>query len=386
MARLSKSELSYFTELQSLYGDKYKSIYFTALDYKHPKVVNGSCPLVEQKVKFYTPNRFTCQNNRREDNLSDIGVLALDIDYKKSKSVNTSLEPLDAFYGLVEGYIGSILPPPSYIEYGNQLRCIYILREPVRLYKGKRVSWINLCKRLASEWSKCLNLEIDICCEAQKPASFYRMPGRKNEKSGDTIHIKAYSSERYTVQELIDEYLPDYKPKRHVVLSRKGNVTVFHNERTLWLNRLAELSKVKDKVMHRYPLLWIYACGCQWLYGDNALEEVLSFNGTLKHPYPVKSLTSKLSSQFREDKRYKFRNGTINEYLGIEVFTMTKREKDKLEKIAAGTTRKQLAEKNYQTVVELYRMGIKRQEIAERTGLSLDRVRQLITKYRKEQK
>ena len=65
---------------------------------------------------------------------------------------------------------------------------------------------------------------------------------------------------------------------------------------------------------------------------------------------------------------------------------MTKREKDKLEKIAAGATRKQIAEKNYQTVAELYRMGVKRGEIAERTGLSLNTIIKYITKYRKEQK
>ena len=72
--------------------------------------------------------------------------------------------------------------------------------------------------------------------------------------------------------------------------------------------------------------------------------------------------------------------------VGKEIIKMTKREKAKLEKIKNGTTRKQIAESNYQKVCALYDGGMGFREIADTLSLSEKRVQQLITKHRKELK
>lgn len=76
----------------------------------------------------------------------------------------------------------------------------------------------------------------------------------------------------------------------------------------------------------------------------------------------------------------------INEMVGKEIIKMTKREKAKLEKIKNGTTRKQIADRNYQKVCALYDGGMGFREIADTLSLSEKRVQQLITKHRKELK
>ena len=54
--------------------------------------------------------------------------------------------------------------------------------------------------------------------------------------------------------------------------------------------------------------------------------------------------------------------------LGVE--KMTKREKEKQAKIMAGTTRKQLAEANYQKAIALRKNGLNQEQIAKEMGMS----------------
>lgn len=375
--------LDYLTEYQ--HGTTaYKTVQFVAKNYNRATAVNADSLTVDG-CRYFTPNHFKCQNKRTENMLADIHALAVDIDYKKSDGINTSLKPLEVFTGLVEPLIGKIAPP-SYIEYGNQLRLIYILAEPVRLYKGKRARWITTCKSITRYFAKVLNEEADLCAEPQQLCSFFRVPLSVNEKTGDIIQVVPYSDERYTAQELLDGYIP-VAPKRDIVVHRKGKVLKVHTPNTLWIERKGAFERARTlEGVHRQNLCHLYATALLWLDSPDVLASVLEFNKGFPKPYSEKYLRSKLSAQIRSRKKYRYTNSKINEMVGKEIIKMTKREKAKLEKIKNGTTRKQIAESNYQKVCALYDGGMGFREIADTLSLSEKRVQQLITKHRKELK
>ena len=64
---------------------------------------------------------------------------------------------------------------------------------------------------------KALNAAYNCNAERQTLSSYFRVPGSINEKSSDRIEIMKISPERYTVQELMDEYLPVYVKKEKML-------------------------------------------------------------------------------------------------------------------------------------------------------------------------
>lgn len=380
---------------QELELDKGKGIYFIGDNFRQTVITESCVPAYDfgegpHRASVYTPNRFykpvsddLYPAHRRERFLSDIKAIAIDVDYLRAGYTG---DPLGAFRTLVEPHIGSILPIPSYIEYGHQFRLIYVLREHIVLRTGTRAKWLRTVKAVTSYFARVLNEKEDICAEPQKPASFFRVPGSINEKTGDVIHLLPYSDERYSIQELLDLWMPEWKKpqerscgfaKKRKPKSKKISRTA---PLTLWRERAKTFEELRSRPdIPRQNLCFLYANALLWLGEKDVLEKVKQFNSGFKRPLPIKEITSKLGSQIKTGRKYKVSNKTINEMLGMEVEVMTKRERDKLEKIAAGKTRKQLAEKNYRIVKGLYLQGVKRCDIVKMTGLSVDTVK----KYKK---
>lgn len=162
---------------------------------------------------FFTPNTFrpcgSFDGDAHERNLFRICSWALDVDYDKNPHyIRDSYTPLQIF-GLLEDLISrNILPAPNWIEYGHCFRMIYILKDPVGYQTGKKM--IRYLKKIQDYFCKIINTELDLHCERQKLASYYRVPGSVNSKDGSIISVTKISSNKLSLDDL-SEYMPEKK-------------------------------------------------------------------------------------------------------------------------------------------------------------------------------
>lgn len=326
---------------------------------------------------YYSPNLFV--NNaasRTEANIFALNSIAIDIDYKKS-GLNTSVSPLDFFYGVIEEYVGSIIPEPSYIEYGHQLRLIYVFDESVVVWKEKDL--LRLAKVLVKKFADFLNTACECNAEPQKINSFYRYPGSVNKKDGSIVSLIPYSDERLTIQEMADEYLPDlpewYKRKGEIKKKNKNDNLI--SGKQLWNYRLGIIMENQtNPLINREELCHLYVQALKWTdYNGDILEAVIEFNEGLAVPLKKKEVTSKLSAEIKTGKKYNYSNKTMNCHLGAEIFGVKEKPVNK---------RRQIADKHYTEAISLYKSGYSRSDIAKIFDLSIRTIKGYINRYNKE--
>lgn len=348
---------------------------------------------------YITPNTFCPSGNRqgdaRESNLFAIYTFAIDIDYKKKG--NAISNPLNYYYDC----IAEVLPmPPNWIEYGHNLRLIYILAEPIyaKTKSGRKLK--ASVKRVQAYLCDLLNRELDSNAERQTLCSYYRVPGSINTKDSSIIQYEHISSDKYTIQEILTEFMPelpqwyeDWKKKKNVV-GKKNQIYKIYNQYQLWSERKEILEKVRmiDDINREKTCLW-YAVACLWIDENiDVIETLKEFNKGFKEPLKEKEIESKfrtLKELFKKD-RYKVKNETIRNDIGLseaqgkELGLMGKREQDKLAKIAAGQTREQIALRNYQMFKVYREQKLKLQEIADIMNISLRTCKEYSRKMKEE--
>lgn len=344
-------------------------------------------PLFAEDAQF-TPNLFKNDSEASNElrSLFLVRSIAIDVDFSKNPSYkDKGAYNIWSYLRDELDIVGTKIPPPSYIEYGHNFRLIYILAEDVAVgTKGNLKTLQALIKRM----SDIINEEGDFHAEPQKINAFYRYPGSINTKDGSVVRVEQVSKERFTFQEMF-EYLPDlpewyekWKSNKKTVVSKKGKVAKIHNNFSLCKERIAwfeELAK-KGYDENRYNLCYLYAQHLAQI-DEYDLEKVLSFNRLLHAPLPEKELRSKLH-YIKKYKKLKYKNETISQMLGVEI--MTKREMEKQEKILAGTTRKQIAEANFQKCVALRKSGLNQEQIAKEMGLSTKQISRYYKRMREE--
>lgn len=321
------------------------------------------------------------------ENLYRIRTFAIDIDYRRCKSFS-QMNPLTFWNMLLDYDICDKIPPISYIEYGHQIRLIYVLEEPIYAQgRGSKTALKTIkCiqKRICSNINYLLGESV---ADAQPLSSFYRMPESLNLKDRSVVHVFKVSEERLTFQEMLD-YLPkpewyeDWKAKKTTRTKKSKKIYEIHNTYTLYLTRktfLEEIARTKEDI-NRYMLIWCYVNNELMIEPIDTLEKAKEINAQLIYPLKEKELERKIKGY---KGHYRISNKRICEKIGVgEEIIMTKREVAKLEKIKAGTTRAQIAEKHYQEYLLYKEKGLTQKQIAEKMGMSID----MIKKYSKRSK
>lgn len=381
---------------------------------------------------YFSPNTFRPSGEYKCDtheyNLFRVCSWAIDVDFAKNPYYNRHDFIPEQIYGLIKDLIDSYkIPSPNWIEYGHQLRLIFILDEPIGYKTGK--SMIRLLKKIQEHLCSIINSEFDLHAERQKISQFYRVPGSINTKSDSRIEVRKITDRKLSLSELA-EYLPDHpacSPFRRTVISgttavadsdetvgredlpeshscrtlisgKRTRIAKLHNQYTLCSDRMAAFRFLRSRPgIPREILLFLY--GTTWLTLNSdrrsqLIEELLEFNNGF--PYGLQE--KEIKSKFRTLKVYDhLTNEYIRTCLGLDYsevaeheetacLAMTKRERDRKKKISEGNTRRQRADQNLASVKELYESGMRRNQIAERTGLSPFTVRNMITKINQEKK
>lgn len=330
---------------------------------------------------------------RTQDNIANIYAWSVDVDYK-----NEGVSPLDMYSYIMDS---TSIPVPNYIEYGHRLRLIYIFREPLRLFSNNRKSLLAGFNLMQRSIARMINDELsfgeNFGAEACPPTSFFRMPGSVNVKNGATVKIKKISSERFTMQEVFEDYIPEryldesgckydwyFKWKRK---SRDKKLR-HYSQYNLWERRTnLFLDMRNDENAPRKRLLFAYGVGMVQMGKATCWEELSplleEFNSGFARPLP----THELKGRYRTltDRQYKFKDETLAELLELdpEAFgSMSKKERDaerykrlKDKKIRYGGTKRQKVAARQKRVAVLFSAGKSVSEIAKRLKLSQSTIR-----------
>lgn len=262
---------------------------------------------------------------RMQENIYAVYAWAIDVDYKKSKQYKDK-KPEDIINFLAEEF-NRLIPTPNYIEYGNQVRLIYILAEPLMMQSKKSASHklIMMLKNTIKYFCTALNNEYDINAEPQKINSFFRMPGSLNVKTRGKyyeVKINKVSEVQYTIQELYSEWYKDTPSKvsnKPIHYKNNGHISIL-SANTLWTHRreMLELLAVSDNDFNREKLLFWWMQSKFWCEEDVEMQDLLDLNSKMKHPLPEKEIRSKFRSNFANGKKYTVKNSTICMELNVD--------------------------------------------------------------------
>lgn len=282
---------------------------------------------------MFSLNTFRTMERATEANLFAINLIAVDLDYKDSDYKN--LAPEQVIKLLELDYFDTRIPTPTFIEYSNQIRLIYKLKETV--YLPKR---LTSARTLANRVSEHIASELsEFGANKQKLETYFRPPGSINTKTSDVVKMIKYENTEhfiteYTlreIQELWMEEVPswynDWKNKKKSKSKSKEKVFKFHNIYTLNQKRLADFEKIQaymneNKInkgrgnlcflYRNYVLLSLkYSTGEELGREefDEAEKRMKEFNSNFNYPRNWRQLESE--SRHLERRQYLYSNAKL---------------------------------------------------------------------------
>lgn len=356
-----------------VYQDEYKGLSFDAIKEKikgTPKLTENEKEYVEkygyEKLQSINPNLYTdklglsmstCSYYSQKTTQSQIATIksfAIDVDFKNDATLeNYSAEQYfsEMFLDLEE--IGLL---PTLVEYGHCFRMIYVFEDAIKIPQKNDGRFINLYKKLTKTISDRINEEFNCNAEPQQINSYYRLPNSINEKDLSEIHV-IKTGDFYDFDDLVSKFM-DEKPENYKY-KKKKNKKYFSNGMEKRYNDLFKLIPFIEIGKRELFLHIIYQTLLSFLDKNEAVFETLKINNLLKNPLNEKQIKNSIT---KFSRRYFYKNGTIAEKLGLskeicsdlDLFTPIKnkkensrrfREKEKLNKIKKGKTKKQEIEK-----------------------------------------
>lgn len=356
-----------------VYQDEYKGLSFDAIKEKikgTPKLTENEKEYVEkygyEKLQSINPNLYTdklglsmstCSYYSQKTTQSQIATIksfAIDVDFKNDATLeNYSAEQYfsDMFLDLEE--IGLL---PTLVEYGHCFRMIYVFEDAIKIPQKNDGRFINLYKKLTKTISDRINQEFNCNAEPQQINSYYRLPNSINEKDLSEIHV-IKTGDFYDFDDLVSKFM-DEKPENYKYKKNK-NKKYFSNGMEKRYNDLLKLIPFIEVGKRELFLHIVYQTLLSFLNKDEAVFETIKINKLLKNPLNEKQIKNSIT---KFNRRYFYKNGTITEKLGLsdeiclnlDLFSPVKnqkenskrfREKEKLNKIKKGKTKKQEIEK-----------------------------------------
>ena len=329
--------------------------------------------------------------------LANIYAWSVDVDY-----VNESISPDDYLSYIMENVS---IPEPSFVEMGHRLRLVYVFSEPLRLCSPRqKKKLLSAFKFLQQCITRMINEELSFGgasfgAESNPPTSFFRLPGGINSKDGSIIRVMPYSEERYSLQEVFDEFVPNSmldasrnKETWYAAWKRKTSIRKrkksYTGVKDLWMRRLETLKHLRTLPgAHRKKLCFVYACGLIHAGLASSLEEILplvmEFNEGFQRPLPYNKVYAHV--KLVDKKPYKFTDAYLAKYLEVSpsyFAAIPKKEYDhmrwihKKEKMEQkGITKTQKIHARLEALAALRDKGISLQEIAAGLGVSLSTIK-----------
>lgn len=259
---------------------------------------------------------------RRIDTIKELTCNYIDLDTYNTQFTNDQI-----LMNLNDNYFGKKIPTPNLIvKSGRGLNLIWSI-EPVPHMA------LPLWKAIQEYLYKELK-EFGADRKALDPTRILRVPGSINSKNGTRVEIIETNEYVWSLREIQKEFLPELDENRPNKKGRPKKVVYVHRERSLYLGRLLDISKLCEIRNYevkgqREIILFLYRYYLCYFYEDEekALEDVLELNQMFTKPLRKKELikaTESAEKVFKsKDKDYKYKNETLIELLQITVEEQT---------------------------------------------------------------
>ena len=330
---------------------------------KFKSILNNMCNC----NMFISPNTFCCKSHKM-NSLMGINAFTIDLDYKKTlqyrdctpEKIISILEEKYFYSGVSELDNKEIrmpchmIPRPNFIEYGNQIRLIYLV-DKIKLSKKGRRRIIRFVKSIKKKIEK--RLEEFGADASPNLNSFIRVPYSINKKihyelryiiksqttdcylkpiSEDRyiVYIKEYSRRRYYIQDIADHFILRKNIKKYIdiikeskkkgiILKKKRHGGVDFTEYNLLRIRDIEklqLLKNKGKVaIHRENLCFAYMVHLKLQkFSEKSINDRMEqFINNFSDNTDGKKLLLKCKNVLKNN--YKFTTAGIREYFDLDI-------------------------------------------------------------------
>lgn len=366
---------------------------------------------------------YKTKENAREANIKAVCALAIDVDYRTSKEQDQHDYPTSiAVKQVAKAVLHAGVPTPTYIEASRNIRLVYVLDQPFQVPRGQKgINCRTFLKRITEEITKKLNaasadLAFDFCASPQKLTSYVRLPGSINSRvegyvSGGTFHptleerypvsIALNTEKLWDIHALADYILPplfdgyeEWKARKEEDRkARAGKKIVpkpelIRSTADLARARIRDLETLQKRgydIGYREQMcyfFWIF-CRQSGLDAEKTSAAVFNFNRNFAHPLPDHRVMSECKPAPLPGNRpgwlRKFKDETIRANLGLgnadpDLFNRSRQDSEPSN-----------PENPLKQVKDYIAQGLKLQEIADKTGLSLRTVKRISAKLRTDQ-
>lgn len=269
-------------------------------------------PYMKEQDVYVSMNTFF-KPQRNINNVKRLNALYVDIDCYK-----IGLTKEQVIWSLEQDYFGIKMPKPTFIiDSGRGIYLIWKIDED----RNAMPRWNLVMKYFHKQLRE---IGADMGCK--EPSRILRVPGSVNSKSGTSVSIIDFYDYKYTLYEIIQEYLPEATDK--IKQKKKSNIYSFngkndfsivlsgrlHDLEILFSNRNSEDFRENALFLYR---LWMCELTHDYQF---ALDKTLEFNRKMKYPHTEKYViqrTKSAETRVKAGLTYKYSKNRIIEMLGI---------------------------------------------------------------------
>lgn len=197
---------------------------------------------------MYSLNTFNNMFKFAQNNIFTLNSFAIDLDFREIKRLENKT-PKQVLTMLEKVEFGKGIPTPNIVEYGNNIRLIYVLE---KAYSTKNVNTLvsRICKTIGERL-------VDYGGKGQPITTFGRIIGSTNSKVNKTIKVTYLNTAKYNITYLKDSVLPplpewyaEYKQKTKRKSTRVIDLSVDFKARSRAtqynLNRISDIFKIVE--------------------------------------------------------------------------------------------------------------------------------------------
>lgn len=326
---------------------------------------------------MYSLNTYNNMHNHSKNSIFTLNSFAIDLDYKDIARL-CNKTPKQVLKILEKCVFGKSIPRPNIVEYGNNIRLIYVLEKS---YSTKNVNTLvtRICKTIGERLA-------DYGGKGQPITTFGRVVNSKNSKTNKTIKATYLDVKKYNISYLKDSVLaplPDwyaeYKSKSKRKVSKVIRFTKDFNDRAKArkynLNRIQDFFAIVDYFQgdvdsKRYMCFQVRNHAKLAGMSDKEAEDVMrQLNNKFKHPLKWRVIEQDTRNVNR--KQYYYKSQTILDYISIDAEIEEVLELSALLSKTEKNRRHNISEKARQKAKYRNEEGLTNQEISRRNDFIL---------------
>ena len=352
-------------------GEYYSYPIAALKDFNKLKEILNSNRFSTKEDLMYTFNTYNTLKSATSKDLHLLTGIAIDIDFGEVNRLK-SKKPLDIISILEKLEFNKTIPTPQIVEYGHNLRLIYVL---------DKVPATEASKTLASRLATTIGERLADYGGSKQPLTTYgRVIGSINSKSKDVIKVMYLNKEKYRLKDLQEQWLnplpewyPEWKAKTNrKVISFTKDFQIQAKLKGYNENRITDFYKIQDFYkeddclgFRRFLCFQVRNHAILSGMSKEESEKLMKdFNNKFRKPVMWREIER--DTRNVERKQYKYRSETILNYISITT------EEEILLQLEAILSKKEIARRNNN-----YNKAKQKAKYRDSTGLTKTEVKRL---------